>query len=56
VLFALQGDLKQPQIRGLAQKILTEEAEKRPDMIRQLFSEVSKCGLIIYRDKHFILV
>lgn len=39
VLFGLQGDLKHPQIRLCAHKLLVEETEKRPDMIRQLLSE-----------------
>lgn len=39
MLFGLQGDLKQPQIRLCAHKMLAEETEKRPDMIRQLLSE-----------------
>lgn len=39
VLFGLLGDLNEPQIRGTALKLLTEETEKRPNMIRQLLSE-----------------
>jgi cohesin loading factor subunit SCC2 len=34
-LFALQGDIRQPQNRSLSLKLLITEAEKRPDMIRQ---------------------
>jgi len=39
VLFGLLGDLNQPQSRATALKMLVEETEKRPNMIRQLLSE-----------------
>lgn len=34
-LFGLQGDVDAPDIRALALKLLTNEGEKRPDMLRQ---------------------
>lgn len=36
-LLALQGDVKCPQTRSLALKLLVSEGEKRPDMLRKLY-------------------
>jgi len=44
VLFGLLGDLNQSQSRVTALKMLMEETEKRPNMIRQLLSDgIKKC-------------
>jgi len=34
-LFGLQGDIEKPEIQALALKLLINEGEKRPDMLRQ---------------------
>jgi cohesin loading factor subunit SCC2 len=46
-LIALQGDVKQPQIRSLSLKVLNTLLENRASMVRQGFSEVSKRNALL---------
>jgi cohesin loading factor subunit SCC2 len=54
-LFGLQGDVDAPDIRALALKLLTNEGEKRPDMLRQrICAGVKNAFLyqqVVYPDK-----
>mmetsp|Transcript_29228 Transcript_29228/g.60734 ORF Transcript_29228/g.60734 Transcript_29228/m.60734 type:complete len:1733 (-) Transcript_29228:882-6080(-) len=49
-LLALQGDVKCPQTRSLALKLLVSEGEKRPDMLRQRIAAGIKAAFNFQRN------
>jgi len=55
-LFALQGDIWQPSIQEISVKLLMDECERRPEIVRQLFCEgIKSCFYFqnnVYNDLH----